>query len=240
MSRFNFDVSYFERFLNPLDIAAAAVILIFMIFAGRRGLIKSLYGLFSFFLAIFLVNLLYPVIASFLRQAEFLQNWAQNALSIAPDADYASKSGENLFISSLGLPEFVKFFLIENNNPDTYGLLSATGLGDYISSFLSNMFVNIIAMLLSFIVIYAGLKLVGKLLDVVARLPVISAFNRLGGLVIGFLQGVLALWIIFTVVTLFLSRPYFAEFLRFVEISEMAAVLYENNFILHMAMRIMP
>ena len=239
MNRFNFDLSYFERFLNPLDIAAAAVILVFMVFAGRRGLIKSLYGLLSFFLAIFLVNLLYPFVASFLRQVPFFQNWGGNTLA-AEAFDYTSKSGENLFISSLNLPEFVKFFLIENNNPDTYGLLSASGLGDYIALFLSNMLVNIIAMLLSFIVIYAGLKLIGKLLDVVARLPVISAFNRLGGLVIGFLQGVLALWIAFTVITLFLSRPYFAEFLKLVEMSDMAAVLYENNFILHMAMRIMP
>jgi len=238
------DLSLISRFINPLDICAAAVILIFMFFAGRRGLVRSLFGLFSFFISIFLANMLYPLIGRLLKQSDGLIEWLKggivNAAWMPEASDYSNKAAQNLFISGLNLPDFMKFSLMENNNPEAYGALNVSGLADYIEGFFANVAINIVAMLIAFMVIYLGMKLIGKLLDAVAKLPVISALNRLGGLAIGFLQGVLVLWLIFTGFTLFLSKPYFAEFLNLLERSSLTATLYENNFILHLVMRVVP
>jgi len=231
-------------YFNPLDIGAAALILLFMFFGGRRGLIRSLFGLTSFFVSILLANLLYPSIGRILRETGGLYERLRDALSGAqwlPDAaGYTSRSSQNLFISGLNLPDFMKFSLMENNNAEAYGILEATGLSDYIGGFLANVVINVLSMLIAFVVVYFGMKLLGKLLDAIARLPVLSFINRLGGLAIGFLQGVLVIWLVFAGFTLFLSRPYFAEFMELLGRSNMAAVLYDNNFILHMVMRLAP
>ena len=232
------------NYINPLDIGAAAVILIFMGFAGRRGLVKSLYKLFAFVFSIFLANLLYPHASRLLRDSggfyERLKNFFMNTSWIPDSSGFTTKAAQNLFISGLDLPDFMKFTLMEHNNPDAYAALNADGLTEYIGGFLANLSLNIISMLLLFIVIYIVMRLLGKLLDAVTKLPVISALNRLGGLVIGFFQGVIVILLIFTGVSLFLSQPNFSVFMDLLERSELSKMFYDNNFILHMVTRIVP
>ena len=238
------DFSFLSAYLNPLDIAAAAVILALMILAGRRGLIKSVYNLVSFFVSIFLANMLYPYIGRFLRETDGINEWFRSTLTKVPGipdaADFTTKSAQNLFIVGLDLPDFMKFSLMENNNPEAYGILNAAGLSDYIGGFIANLMMNIVSILLAFLVIYIAMKLLGRLLNAIAELPVINVLNRFGGLVIGFLQGVIAIWLLFAGFTLFLSRPSFVEFQALLDRSSLAAVLYDNNFILHMVARVVP
>ena len=237
-------IDFLAGLLNPLDIAVSAVILLFMILAAKRGLIKSLYKLLSFFISIFLANLLYPVIGRQLRQMESFNGWLTNLLAQSSGTDNFSNeltnAAQNLYISGLTLPDFMKFSLIENNNPEAYGILNATGFSEYIGNFLLNFTTNILAMLLAFAIIYLLMKLLGKLLDVVSMLPVISAFNRFGGLVIGFFQGVFVVWIVFACLSLLLSRPNFAGFLDLLGSSGISAALFENNFITHLVIRVKP
>lgn len=237
------------RFINPLDIVTAAVILLFMVLAGRRGLVKSLYGLASFVVSVFLANIAYPYVGIFLRNNTRIADWFVSAAEktvTMPDtgatgADFfVTKAAQNLFISGLDLPDSLKFTLMENNRPDVYDFLRVTGLTDYITGFLANMMLNILSIFIAFIIIYIAMKLIGRLLDALTKLPLLSALNRLGGLMIGFLQGVLAVWLIFTLANLFLSRPYFAQFMDYLEKSNMAATLYDSNVILHMVTRIVP
>ena len=230
--------------VNPLDIAVVAAVLLFMFLAWRRGLIKSLFGLVSFFASIILANALYPVIGRFLREYDPFYEWLKttilNTVGIPEIAADTSRAAQNYVISNLNLPDFLIFSMLENNNPEAHNILNVTGLTDYIGGFLANIVINIISLLLAFILIFIGMKILGSMLDVVSKLPIINMFNKIGGLIIGFFQGTLLIWLIFTGVFLFLSRPLFADFLELMEASRIAVIFYENNFIMRMVLQVRP
>ena len=150
----------------------------------------------------------------------------------------AVSAQSNDYINSLSIPDFLKESLISNNNPVVYGILDATGINDYISGYVASMILNILSMIVVAVGLIIIFKLVLVLLDVVTKLPVIHGINSAGGLIVGLLEGVLIVWVIFVVAVLFVSGDKLTWFYDALENSKIALALFNSNVLLKMILRI--
>jgi predicted membrane protein len=105
-------------------------------------------------------------------------------------------------------------------------------MAEAISEELARMAISVLSLLAMYIVLRIVLSVIGVFLRNISRLPVLSQVNRLGGLVFGTLQGVLAVYILCAALVLFSSIPVFAAVFKELETSHFAGGFYENNFII--------
>jgi len=171
-----------------LDIILIVIIAAFVLIGYKRGLIRTVYNLLAFVASIFLTRLLYPYVSKALY--DFTGIYESIKSGVAGNiGDKVQDAGEGT-IKTLGLPDFMNNAL-ENNFTGFKGEVT-----DYLSGSLAGIALNIIALLLVFVLIFVGIRVIGKVLDIVAKLPVINLFNKTAGAAAGALQGVLVVWLI--------------------------------------------
>ena len=201
--------------MNALDIGAIVVLVFFVIFGYRRGLVDTAFQLFSFFASIFLAVRLYPPVARTLRESFIFESIR---LRIARSANFEATFRENMpspdigeaarssnIINALPVPEPLRYMLYNYNTPDMYEVLRVSTVEEYVTGFFANIVINIIALLIVFVLVFIALRVVGAVLRIVDKLPIISSINRVGGLVAGALIGFGVVWLGLTVLTMFFS-----------------------------------
>ena len=178
--------------MNFFDIILVVVVCLCAIQGLRRGLLRSIYGLVSFVASFFIAMFLYAPVVRLLRRTPlftFLSRGISNALNLEELSSYAVQVGRSL-IDVLPLHNFIRETLHINNNPGMYSMLNVATIQDFVAAFFANLILVAIAILLIFILALLILNFLGHALDVVGRLPVISTFNDVGGLLIGFVFGI--------------------------------------------------
>lgn len=227
--------------INNLDLFIVISFAVILLISWHRGLLLSLYNLFSFIIAIALSNFLYPLVGNYLRSSENiylrLNEFVTEHLNIGEALDTTAKAAQNQLILSLGMPDKITNSLIENNNPEVHRIFSVNAIEGYVAGFITNMLINVIAMAAVFVIVSLILALISRSLKVVSKLPVIKTFNKLGGLLLGACLGVLFIWLSFTVMFLFFPKNY-QEIGILVKTSVFAKYFYEHNIFMDMILKI--
>ena len=191
--------------MNILDLLMMLLIALCAFIGFKRGLIRTVYRLVSFFVAGFLARILYPYLARFLRGTplyDSLKRSISGALNLESVVERYGPARGGDIISALPLPGVLRDRLLDNHNADMYEVLNVTGIQDYISGFLAGIAINGIALVSVFILVYFLLVIGGYMLDIVAMLPVIRTFNRGGGLIVGMALGAGLVYISVVVITM--------------------------------------
>lgn len=223
--------------MNNLDIAVIAIIAVLAVIGLKRGFVRSCFSFVPSIVALVFTGKIYPRVSELLRSTP-LFDIIKSSIAKGIHIDTPASAAGDSIINSLSLPEFLKSSLIANNNNVVYNILDATGIKEYISGYISNICINIISMIL----VGAGLIIIFKviigMLDIVTHLPVISTFNRLGGLAVGFCEGVLVIWLLFVVAVLFCSGDKLQWFYTSLPQSKIASILFEKNILMYMILKI--
>lgn len=180
--------------MNNIDWSIILIILIFMLLGSLKGFVNSVIGLVEYFFSIFLAYKLSPFFASFI-----VEKWGI-------DEKISS------VINSL-IPNVAEQMI---NNSEKYSqMLEASGQTmENVKMSLSNMeipFIDTITdriiQLLSIIILFIIIKLlfgiVRFVLNKLAMLPVLKTFNKVSGMFIGFIEGVIISVVIVVVISLF-------------------------------------
>lgn len=96
------------------------------------------------------------------------------------NADIPESLQETL-IKSADIPAAFKNLLLKNNNEATYQKLGVTTFAQYAGAYIAKQVINIIAFILTFIVVTIILRAVVFALDIVTELPGVGALNHLAG-----------------------------------------------------------
>ena len=107
--------------------------------------------------------------------------------------------------------------------------MSVLGLEDLVGGYISDLILQALSFLITLLLVGVLIKGILFALGIVARLPVLSGLNRLAGLVLGFAEGVLLIWIFFFVVTVCSSMEWGGTLLKMIAGSEFLTWLYRNN-----------
>jgi len=189
--------------MNALDFAIIGIVVLSAYFGYKKGLIRTVYRLASFFIAIFIARRLYPYVARALRQTALfpaLRERIADGLNLQERMGYVG--GQNNAFENLPIPAFLQNILYNNNTPDMLEMLQVHTIEDYAASFLANMVIGGIAAVAVFALALIALAVIGYALDLVSKLPVINFVNRLCGFVFGFAVSVVVIWLCLVVVVL--------------------------------------
>ena len=194
--------------MNILDIAILAIIALCAIAGYRRGLLRAVYRLVAFFVAIFIARALYPFVARALRQTVLLpriQEGISNALNLEGVFYEQTTVRGTEVINSLPIPGILQTLLHSYNTPNMFEILQVATVEEYVSGFFANIVINGIAIVIVFVLTLVILVLIGNVLDVVTLLPVIRTLNHIGGVIFGVAVGAIVIWLALVITALFIA-----------------------------------
>ncbi len=133
------------------------------------------------------------------------------------------------FIESLPLPQPIKDQMEAYNNGDGYLKLGANDFASYIINYFANLIMNILAYAVTLLAVWLIIRLVLGALAVFRHLPIVGAADHVLGLLLGLFQGLLIVWVLFLILSLFSATTVGAQLLQEIYGSAPLSFLYNVN-----------
>lgn len=241
--------------LNLLDYAILLTIAVFVVAGIHNGFLVSILNNAAYLLSLVAAYIFHPAVSAMLmnryddlytsivyyaegeEKLAFLEQAKIPIQNLSPD-------GLNKIVEGSGsaLPQPVDNLIVSNIQNQVFADNGATTIGDYYNHTIACFVINVFAFLLLFIVVKAVLGFVIHGLDYVTKFPVLRQFDGILGGAMGFLQSILILYIVFTLVPAAVvlmpasdkaaaSSNLITDFIR---ASKFGTMFYEHNFILSM------
>lgn len=220
--------------MNLLGAIVLVIILISAYRGMRNGLIKTVFSICSMVIALVLTLWLSPYISKLAQSNESVFTYFTHKVEKAiPTENIGSKISDQInFIDNLPLPKTLKTSIVEHNNTDTYVALAVDNFSAYISHSLASIIINAIAFVITYLVIAIILRVLSTILDIISKLPILHQINKLSGLFVGLLQGIIIVWILFVFLTAFASTAMGQKAFAMINESVFLSYIYNNNIIL--------
>lgn len=110
-----------------------------------------------------------------------------------------TKKDQIKFIQGMELPEHLEKGLLENNTKDIKQEYGVDSFYEYVVCYITRMVVKAMAFVISFVIFGILFSLLYSLILAVAQLPILHGINKLGGVIVGFGEALLIVWIIFVI-----------------------------------------
>lgn len=194
-----------------LDIIVVAIIVIMALWGLKSGLVRSIFNLGYFIIAALIAAIVYPMISRAILNTAFAGMVRDRV------AEWITASGGDV---TNKLPEFLSGTLNQG----------ISNTSDALATSLTQTVINLLSILVVFFVVRFGLKFIVHFLNIVASLPVISLFNKSGGLLIGIVNGFVIVYFLLGVATFFVS----SNIMDMIMMSPLTSKLYNNNLLLQL------
>ena len=219
---------------NWLGIAVLVLIAAACVSGFRKGFVKEIVSIFFMLLSFLLVWLINPYVNTFIREytpvykvvEENFQDLVEKQIG---DKKSIGKDEQEQLMENLNLPDILKNKLIENNTVETYQYLAVQTFADYVSDSLAVMVVNGVSFLISYILSVIVIRLLGIILDILSKLPVINGINKIAGGVVGGAKCVIFIWIALLVLTLLCNTEVGKAGMDLVQKDTVLNWLYEQD-----------
>lgn len=217
-----------------VDIVVVVVIALFVLIGWKRGFLLSVYSLVSMIIAIVLACVLSPVVSSAV-EATGVHDKLDTSITEYLDTRLAEKFGENVDITvdeasnELMLPSFISDRISEDIKKGESGQIHS--ISQRLASEASGFVCTMIAFIIVFIIVLIILHVIKVVLKVATKLPVLKQADALGGLIIGFAEGIVFVCILSMILSVFASSPSAQNIIASVQESHIGRLFYENNFI---------
>jgi len=195
-----------------IDIVVVAIILFMAVWGYKSGFVKSIFHLGYYFISAIVATIAYPFVTEAIMKTAFAEYVKEKII-----VNYLTDSA-NSTINVSGLPKFLQGAVNE-------GISNTI---DAVATTLTQTVINILSIIIVFLIVRFGLNFVKTVLHKIASLPLLSFFNKTGGLLIGTANGFIIVYIILAVAAFFMSH----EFVKLIEGSALTNHLYNNNLLL--------
>lgn len=230
--------------MNWLFWVLLIILAIFVIQGFRKGMVRTAVSMVFFIVVTVITSWLNPYVGDFVRektdwQEEIQQSCKEIFFQELEEQAEISVSSQLEFIEELPLPESMKEKLMENNNAEIYRQLAVENFADYLSGYVAYGIINGIAFVISFVLTIIIAKMILYALDILTELPVVGTLNRLGGMLIGLVQGILWIWVAFLVITLLCNTDVGAYLMELIKSDPVLGWIYDRNYLMQIIMRIL-
>lgn len=216
------------------------VFLVAMTFAGyQRGLIKTIFSLLSMIIVLVLVTVLTPATEGIIKQTS-MYSYIQDTVRDYVEESVNKQLGNNVImgigegeqnkvIDNLPVPQNIKDSLTKNNTESGYKEFKVSNFVDYIVESITDTILNAISFIILFILITIAVRVAVYLLDIVAKLPVLSLFNHGGGAIAGFFEAMAIIWTLCIIITAFGATTWGREIFDIINNNILLSLIYNNN-----------
>ena len=185
------------------DLIVVIFLALFVYLGYKAGLVKTLFGLASYFISILLGLMLFPVVSDLFKNS-FIYDAVLNFSEKQTQIDIG---GNSLINEILGQ------------------------LGNQASVTIASLLINIISFIAVIIVCKIILNIIYRSLKFIVKMPVISFENRILGAAAGGIKGVLLLYIIFLLIN-FMPLNLTSKAIDNINDSKIAYKFYKENLII--------
>ena len=222
--------------MNWILILVIGIIGVFGWLGLKKGLIKMVFSLASTIIALLVAMLFSPVVADMMKGNEAIVSFFDEKIESIVDfsqeeAEEETENKQESLIASLPLPETFKESLLENNTAENYVSMQAENFKQYVCRQITNVIINAIAFVITLIIAIIALAILCKTLDLLAKLPVLRQINSVAGLAAGIAEGLLIVWVLFAVLTMFAGSAFGKDALAMIAENPLLDFLYKNNLI---------
>lgn len=172
---------------------------------------------------------------------QYLDQYLSGSSDSSSDSQGSTKSLTRIeqteVIENLPLPEQLKDILLDYNNEEGYKGLGVSNFSDYLINFVATSVLNVVAYLVSIVVVQLLLWGIITLLNIMAHIPVIRVINRFAGMLLGLVQALLLLWVFFLILSLCSATTIGTQLISLVGQSTFLSWLYDSNLFLQVALR---
>lgn len=141
------------------------------------------------------------------------------------DRRKTSEQSGNTEVAGVSLPEHVTSYITDSGN----ALLDQTGVYDMLGSKLADWILAGISYFIALIAAGIIVSLIGRALRIVSRIPVIKGINRTLGIFAGGFQGLLLIWLLFLLLTLFAATDIGKMCIEQINQNAVLRYLYYDN-----------
>lgn len=217
--------------MNWLFVIVLVVILICAVRGWNRGFLRMLYSLISVILLIVLVSFATPHITDFLRENTSIHTVVKEKCSNAIRERLESKgeeAAEEVSRQNMPLPEQVTSYIIGAGE----NALAETGVYDTLGSKAADFILSGASFLIALIAAVIIVQIIGKMLDVANKIPVIKGVNRTMGIFAGIFQAFIILWLLFLFISLVSGSTFGEMCTNDIDGNPLLEFLYDHNLFL--------
>lgn len=220
--------------MNWLLIAVLGIIVIFTYIGHKEGFIKTIFSLFSLLLAIVITSSVSPHVSKMLQNNQVIKEFVSEHVSKTMETDKENDtiSDQAEHIEGMPIPKSLKKALIENNNEEIYRGFAVDTFKDYVSNYLTCVVINAVSFLFTFIIVNIMLLILVNVLNIISRLPIINGLNKTAGLFVGMFRGLVVIWLLCIVLTVFHVTEKGQEIYALINQSRLLSSIYDNNLLL--------
>ena len=202
-----------------IDIVIIAVILFCLYRGYKQGLIGLAFSIVSFIAALIIAFILFVPVSSFVIDKTEFDNNIKNAIVSNFNTEETTESGESNFITTY----------INEQVDEAKGKTL-----DVVATEISELCIKGIVFIGLFIVARIALIFVKAIANLIAKLPILNQFNKLGGIVFGLVKGFIITYGVLAI--LLLVSPMFndATFFKELNNSFIGGMMYNNDIIVKM------
>ena len=198
-----------------IDLIIVLIMLLFIFLGYKRGLVKVAFKLCTFFIAIIVAFVFYKPVAKLVIANTNIDETIETAITrkILPEGATETQEVD----LSQDLPS-----IILKNSSDTVQRISKS---------FTNTIIETACLLLIFIIVKIVLKFVTALADLIAKLPILKQFNKLGGTLYGIIEGLFIVFLGFAIISL-IAPMLDSSVLDAINSSTLGSICYNNNLLL--------
>lgn len=214
--------------MNWILVVVLAILIGNALVGLRVGFIKTVFSLVSMVIALVLTIWISPNVNSMLKNNDKFYHMITSRVEkmLTMQEEKSDTADEESFIKGLPLPKSLKNTLIENKK-------DASGdLKEYIAEYVTGVIINAFAFILTFVLALVVLWALCFALDIISKLPLLNQINKLAGLAAGLVHGLVLVWLLFILLTVFGGAKFGQEAFVMIENNALLSLLYNNNLLL--------
>lgn len=218
--------------MNWLLLVVIALIAGNIVWGYSKGFLRVAYSLVEWLLIFLVISRGTPYVLDFLNEntnipqqltahcEEQLQESVGDWLDPNVEDNITTENSE-LPYTEIKLPVVLVDNLLENTG-------AYTRLAEGVAQLAVEGLAYLLAIVLTLLVFY----LIGKVLKIVDKIPVIHGLNRLLGVGAGFVKGMMLVWLLFGLIAFCVGTAWGQFLLSYIYEAEILTWLYENNYLL--------
>ncbi len=215
--------------MNWLLVVVGAIILFCAIRGWNRGLLRILYSLISVVLLIGLVSYATPYVSNYIKDNTGIYRVLEQRCTQAIRDNGKAKLSDNVnggsTVAGVSLPEQVTSYITDSGN----NLLDQAGVYEILGKKMADWILAGISYFVTLLIAGIIVSMIGRSLRIINRIPVIKGINRTLGIFAGAFQGLILVWLLFMLLSLFAGTEEGKMIIEQIDQSSILRYLYYNN-----------
>lgn len=225
--------------MNGLEIIVFGIIAVSCFMGYRAGFLRVIYSLFSWLLVLAFVTWSTPYLTAFLENNTSMQSVIeQKCISYLEEKaqEYSEEKAQDAADEEIWISQDIAEEIAGFTGEAVSGILQTSGVYEELAKVIAHFIIEGIAFFIAFIIAGIFAHWINGILNLVAHLPVLHGVNKALGAALGSIKGLLIVWLLFYVITLFRTSEIGTEILIGIKESPLLLFLYKNNILMQIIM----